>query len=52
MAGALGLPVCGSQGGDGDGVPQSPVLPGLQVESHAHQAPTHSGKEGALHTLV
>ena len=29
-----------------------PVLPGLQAESHPHRAPTHSGKEGALHTVV
>ena len=30
----------------------SPVLTGLQAELHAHPPPTHSGKEGALHTLV
>ena len=41
MAGALGLPVCGSRGGDGAGVLQSAVLPGLQAETHAHPAPTH-----------
>ena len=29
-----------------------PVLPGLQAESHPHRAPNHSGKEGALHTVV
>ena len=31
---------------------RSPVLTGLQAEPHAHPPLTHSGKEGALHTLV
>ena len=29
LAGSPVLPVCGSRGGDGAGVPESPVLPGL-----------------------
>ena len=41
-----------SRGGDGAGVPRSPVLPGLHAEPHAHPAPTHWGEEGAIYMLV